>query len=265
MTDLALSDAQRDEAAKLLLDAYRTKNATDPLTERYPAITIDDAYDIQLRQVKSWTDSGEVIKGYKVGLTSAAMQRQLGVNQPDFGHLTGSMFHLEYQPIPMDIVLQPKIEPEVAFVLGTDLSGPGITVPEAIAAIDYVLPAIELIDSRIRDWKIGIQDTVADNASGAGLILGSNPRLIREVDLARSGCNLFRNGHLADSGAGGAVLGSPINSLVWLANTLGSRGITFSAGDVILPGSVTAALPVASKDVITAEFAGIGSVTALFG
>jgi 2-keto-4-pentenoate hydratase len=131
--------------------------------------------------------------------------------------------------------------------------------------VDFVLPALELIDSRIRDWKIGLADTIADNASSGGVVLGASPVPLAAADLRLAGCTLHKNGELAGTGAGGAVLGSPLTSLVWLANTVGARGVILEAGQVILPGSVTAAIPVGSGDTVTATFAGLGSVTARFG
>jgi 2-keto-4-pentenoate hydratase len=174
------------------------------------------------------------------------------------------MFWLEHEPIPAARFVQPRVEPEVAFVLAGALRGPGVTVADAVTAVGYVLPALELIDSRIRDWKIGLLDTISDNASSGGVILGSTPHALSEVDLRLSGCNLHKNGSLSGTGAGGAVLGSPLSSLIWLANTLGARGVTLEAGHVILPGSITASIPVAAGDVVTASFAGLGSVTARF-
>ena len=193
------------------------------------------------------------------------MQRQLGVDQPDYGHLLDRMFWPEYEPIPIGRFLQPRVEPEMAFVLARPLRGPGVTVADAIAAVDFVLPALELIDSRIRDWKIGLADTIADNASSGGVVLGSSPVPLGAADLRLAGCTLHKNGELAGTGAGGAVLGSPLTSLVWLANTVGARGVALEAGQVILPGSVTAAIPVGAGDTVTATFAGLGSVTARFG
>lgn len=248
-----------------LMEAYRTRRPIAPITEREPNLTLDDAYAIQLAQVDAWKADGAVIKGYKVGLTSAAMQRQLGVDQPDFGHLTADMFYAANAPIDTGAFLQPKVEPEIAFVLGRDLSGPGVNVAEAIAAVEFVLPSLELIDSRIENWRIGLIDTVADNASSGGVILGSTPTALNGVDLGGVGCNLIGNGTVLASGAGAAVLGSPINALVWLANTLGARGIGFTAGDVILPGSVTAAQTVSAGSVVTADFGALGAVTAVFG
>jgi 2-keto-4-pentenoate hydratase len=174
------------------------------------------------------------------------------------------MIFLEHSAIPFSTYLQPRIEPEIAFVLKAPLKGPGVTVPQALAAIDFVLPALEIIDSRIRDWKIGILDTIADNASSGGIVLGSTPVGVGDVDLRLSGCVLYRNGEVIGTGAGGAVLGSPISSLVWLANTVGPLGITLEAGHVVLPGSQTASFPVAAGDSFTAQFGGIGSVTTRF-
>jgi 2-keto-4-pentenoate hydratase len=233
--------------------------------EKYEGMTIDDAYEIQLAQIRRRTAAGARIKGHKVGLTSAAMQRQIGVDQPDFGHLLSDMFHPEHEPIAATAYLQARVEPEVAFVLERPLQGPGVTVAEAIRAVDFVLPALEIIDSRIRDWKISIVDTIADNASSGGVVLGSHPTRLNRVDLRLSGCLLQRSGELVATGAGGAVLGSPLNSLVWLANTLGARGVALQEGHVILSGAVTAAVWVTPGDSFTASFAGLGSVTTRFG
>lgn len=252
-----------DESARSLLVAYRSRQPIAPLVSTCPELTIDDAYAIQLAQVDAWLVGGRRVLGRKVGLTSPAMQAQMKVTQPDFGHLMDDMFFTEHGPVPADRFLQPRAEPEVAFVLGRDLTGPGITVAAAAAAVDFVLPALEIIDSRIADWQIGIVDTIADNASSGGVVLGSTARRIGEVDLRLGGCVLHRNGEIAGTGAGGAVLGSPLNSLAWLANTLGVRGEGLRAGQVILPGSITASIPFGPGDVITATMAGLGSVTAV--
>jgi len=236
----------------------------EPLTATYPGLTVDDAYEIQLLQVRRWLADGAQVKGHKVGLTSAAMQRQLGVNQPDYGHLRDGMFWLEHEHIPLPQFIQPRVEPEIAFVLARPLRGPGVTVAEAVAAVDFVLPALEIIDSRIKDWKIGLVDTIADNASSGGVVLGSTPVPLSGLDLRLAGCTLHKNGELAGTGAGGAVLGSPVSALVWLANTVGTRGVVLEPGQVILPGSVTAAIPVSAGDTVTARFAGLGGLTARF-
>jgi 2-keto-4-pentenoate hydratase len=256
-----------DECARMaedILEAYRTGDPVAPLTDRSPGLTIADGYAIQRAQVARWQGEGRVIKGHKVGLTSAAMQRQMGVAQPDFGVLHDRMFYPESGVVPFSAFLQPRIEPEVALVLGRALPGPGVTVAEALAAVDFVLPALEIIDSRIEDWRIGIVDTIADNASSGGVVLGAHPIRPAVRDLRLLGCNLFGNGELVATGASGAALGSPVVSLAWLANTLGERGDCLQAGDVVLPGSVTAAQPVRPGDVWTAQFTELGTVTARF-
>jgi 2-keto-4-pentenoate hydratase len=253
-----------NEAAHALLTAYDNRRAIAPLTDTWPGLTAAQAYEIQLRQVAHWTSQGRTLRGQKVGLTSAVMQRQLGVDQPDYGHLFADMFHLESTPIVADRFISPKIEPEIAFVLRSTLGGPGVTVTDALDAIDYVLPALEIIDSRIADWRITLADTIADNASSAGVVLGSTPHKIEDIDLALTGCVLYVDGDPVADGAGAAVLGSPVNALVWLANTVGPLGIALEAGSVILPGSLTAALPVAPGSTVTARFGDIGSITAHF-
>jgi 2-keto-4-pentenoate hydratase len=261
---MMIVDQQTREAiAEVLLEAYSSREPVKPLTGQYDLAT-EDAYEIQLLQVKRWVAAGARVKGHKVGLTSPAMQRQMGVDQPDYGHLLHWMFWPEYEPIPLSGFLQPRVEPETAFVLAKPLRGPGVTVADAIAAVGSVLPALELIDSRISDWKISLADTIADNASSGGVVLGSNSATPGALDLRLAGCNLYKNGELAGTGACGAVLGSPIRALAWLANTVGVRGVELEIGQVILPGSVTGSIPVGPGDTVTATFAGLGRVTACF-
>lgn len=260
-----LDETLRHEAADRLLAAYNTRNAIAPLVDTYPGLDLEDAYAIQLRQLEQQLAAGRRLVGRKVGLTAAVMQRALGVDQPDYGHLLDDMILSEYVPIPIDRYLQPRIEPEIAFVLGADLTGPGVSVAEALAAVEFVLPALELIDSRIRDWKISLLDTIADNASSGGVILGGHPTPVGLHDIRLLGCVVRRNGAIVATGAGGAALGSPILALVWLANVLGEYGVALSAGQVILPGSCTSAVAVTTGDVISATFAELGSVTAVFG
>jgi len=259
-----LDEETRAVAAQSLLAAYDSGEPIAPPTSTYQGMGVGDAYAIQLLQVQQWVAAGRTVRGHKVGLTSHAMQRLLGVHEPDYGHLMDDFFFLEHTPIPVERFLQPRIEPEIAFVLKRPLRGPGVTVPEAVAAVDFVLPALEIVDSRVADWKIGLPDTIADNASSGALVLGSTPTSLAEVDLRLSGGVMTRNGEVVGTGAGGAVLGSPLTSLVWLANTVGVRGVTLEAGHVVLPGSICAMAPVAPGDTFTATFAGLGSVTARF-
>ncbi len=253
----------RAKAADELLAAYSTREPVNPLIQTYPEIELADAYQIQLLQIQTLQGGGGVIKGHKVGLTSRAMQKQLGVSEPDYGHLLADMFYLEHLPIPTGRFLQPRIEPEIAFVLKHPLKGPGVTTADAINAVDYVRPALEIVDSRVRDWKISLIDTISDNAS-SGAVLGSSPTPLAAVDLRLTGCTFHRNSQVVGTGSGGAVLGSPLNALVWLANTVGALGVTLEAGHVALPGAVTSLAPVEPGDTFTATFAGLGSVTARF-
>ena len=254
----------RSQTMRALLEAYDTRVPVDPPSEHDPELTVAQGYELQLQQVAHWVGQGRVIRGHKVGLTSTVMQRQLGVDLPDYGHLFGDMFHLESLPIDAATFISPRVEPEIAFVLDRDLSGPGVTVVDALRAVGYVLPALEIIDSRIRDWRITLPDTIADNASSGGVVLGSKPVALDDLDLRLIGCVLSAGGQVVATGAGAAVLGSPINALVWLANTLGPLDVTLEAGSVVLPGSLTAAVPVAGGSTVTASFSGIGSVTACF-
>ncbi|WP_307832130.1 2-keto-4-pentenoate hydratase [Prauserella cavernicola] len=259
-----LGEADRADAALRLLQAYESGVAIPPLTTTQPGLTVEDAYDIQLRQVARWTAQGRKIAGHKVGLTSAAIQRQLGVDSPDYGHLFADSFHLESQPVPVGAYLNPRIEPEIGFVLRTPLAGPGVTVASALDAIGYAVASLEIIDSRIEDWRISLPDTIADNASSGGVVLGSVPVPLDTLDLRTTGVVLRRNGRIEQTGAGAAVLGSPVNALVWLANTVGALGVRLEAGAVVLPGALTAAVDVSPGDTVTATFAHLGSVTATF-
>ena len=255
---------ERLKAAELLLGAYESGEAISPLTESFPSMDLEDAYAIQLAQVDIWKKQNRKIVGHKVGLTSVQVQKQLGVNQPDFGHLFDDMFHLSGEEIPVGTYLQPRVEPEIAFVLKKDLVGPGLTIADALGAIDYVVASLEIVGSRIADWKIKLADTVADNASSGGVVLGTRPIKIDAVDLRTLGAVLYKNGKIVHSGAGAAVLGSPISSLVWLANTLGRLGTPLEAGSVVLPGAITPMVAAEPGDIITADFKHLGSVTAAF-
>jgi 2-keto-4-pentenoate hydratase len=255
----------RAQAAKALLTAYETGQPVAPLTTTYPDLTLDDAYAVQLLQVDALVGRGRTVEGHKVGLTSAAMQQLLGVDEPDYGHLLDDFFRGEDELIPATDFLQPRIEPEIGFVLRAALKGPGVTLEEAAEAVDHVVPALEIVDSRIKDWQIGLLDTIADNASSGALVLGATRTPLEALDLASVSCTLVQNGKDVGSGKGSAVLGNPLNALVWLANTIGARGIALEAGHVVLPGAVCAMVPVVDGDTVTATFDGLGSVTARFG
>ncbi|MFA5119658.1 2-oxopent-4-enoate hydratase [Zavarzinia sp.] len=247
-----------------LYDAWLGRRTVAPLTARLPEITLDDAYRIQQRFIARRLDAGERIVGKKIGVTSKAVQNFLGVYQPDFGQLTSGMVYQEGDTIDLNRLIQPKAEAELAFVLKRDLVGPGITAMDVIHATDYVAPCFEIVDSRITDWKIAIQDTVADNASCGVYVLGDAKGDPRDLDLTLAGMVLEKNGELFSTGVGAAVQGSPANAVAWLANTLGMLGIPFRAGEVILSGSQSALVPVTDGDELVCTIGGLGSCRAVF-
>lgn len=247
-----------------LYAAWLARQPVAPLREREPEITIEDAYKIQERFVARRVQAGETIVGKKIGATSKPVQDFLGVYQPDFGMLLSGMVYQEGDTIPLDTLIQPKAEAELAFVLKEDLKGPGITAMDVIRATDYVLPCFEIVDSRITAWNIKIQDTVADNASCGVYVLGKTRGDPRRLDITLAGMVLEKNGELFSTGVGAAVQGSPANAVAWLANTLGSLGIPFKAGEVILSGSQSALVPVVDGDELVCTVGGLGSCRVKF-
>lgn len=253
-----------EDLAEELLQAWGTRVPVDPLTERFPALTLAQAYEIQLAGIRRRLEGGRRVVGKKIGLTSKAMQDLLGVHEPDYGHLLDDMVVPNGQAVPMSRLLQPRCEGEIAFLLKRDLVGPGVTVAEVLAATEAVLPALEIVDSRVRDWRIQIQDTVADNASSALLVLGDKLTPVHGLDLRLVGMVLEKNGQVAATGAGAAVLGHPAAAVAWLANELGEFGVALKAGEVVLSGALTAALPIAAGDAFRVEFDRLGSASIRF-
>lgn len=252
------------EAAARLLEAERSKQAIPPLTETYPGITVDEAYHTQLEIIRRRVEDGAIVVGKKIGATSKAIQNMFGVHQPDYGHLLDDMMHQEGDVISLEHFIQPKVEFEIVFKLKKDLKGPNVTVMDVIEATDYIAPAIEIIDSRIGDWKIAFEDTVADNGSSAAAVIGGKPAKLDGIDLAHIGMVAYKNGEMIDSGAGAAVLGSPLRSVAWLANSLGKYDVSLKAGEIILSGALTSAVEAEDQDTFTAEFDRIGSVSVTF-
>lgn len=247
-----------------LYAALTTGEVLAPLTERHPEITIEDAYHIQQRMLARRLAAGETVIGKKIGVTSKAVMTMLGVHQPDFGWLTDGMVFNEGESIPMETLIQPKAEGEIAFVLKSDLQGPGVTAADVLRATEGVMACFEIVDSRIRDWKIRIQDTVADNASCGVFVLGDRMVDPREVDLATCGMVLEKNGEIVVTGAGAATLAHPVNAVVWLVNMLGSLGIGLKAGEVVLSGALGAMVPVAAGDNLRVTIGGIGGCSVRF-
>ena len=247
-----------------LYDALINRKAVAPLTDREADITIEDAYQIQQRMIQRRVEAGETIIGKKIGVTSKVVMDMLKVNQPDFGHLLSGMVYNEGQPISVSTMIAPKAEAEVAFILARDLEGPGVTAADVLRATDCVMPCFEIVDSRIKDWKIKIQDTVADNASCGVLVLGGVRKSPRKLDLALAGMVLAKNGDIISTSTGAAVQGSPVNAIAWLANTLGRLGIGLKAGEIILSGSQSPLVPVVAGDSLTCNVGGLGGTSVRF-
>jgi 2-oxopent-4-enoate hydratase len=203
--------------------------------------------------------------GKKIGLTSRAVQKQLGVSEPDFGYLISSMNVPMGETVSRSTLLQPRVEGEAVFVLKRSLKGPGITVADVARATDFVLPCIEIIDSRVKDWRIKIQDTVADNASSALFVLGTEPRRLGNSDLREAGMALRVNGEVLSTGCGAACLDHPALAVAWLANALGKFGVALEAGELILSGAFGPVVPVSAGDRVEVEISGLGAVHCYFG
>ncbi len=247
-----------------LYQALTARSVVEPLTNRHPEITIENAYHIQQRMIERRMQAGEKIIGKKIGVTSQAVMNMLNVYQPDFGYMLDGMIYNEGQSIDMSTLIQPKAEGEIAFILKKDLMGPGVSNADVLAATECVMPCFEIVDSRIRDWKIKIQDTVADNASCGVFVLGDHAVDPRKIDLALCGMVLERNGEIIATGAGAAALGSPVNAVTWLANKMGSLGIPLKAGEVILSGALAAMFPAKAGDNFRVSIGGLGCCSVRF-
>jgi 2-keto-4-pentenoate hydratase len=255
-----LSDDVRRTVADALRDAETGRRPIPPLRETWPQIDVVDASEIQLLNIRRRLEAGAVVKGHKVGLSSKAMQDMMGVDEPDYGHLLSDMEVHEDRPVPAGRYCFPRVEVEVAFILGETLPGVGCTEDDVLRATEWVAPSIELIDSRVSDWNIKIADTIADNASSAGFVLG--PERVRpdEVDLRSIEAVLTRSGEKVAAGRSDAVLGNPVTAVAWLARKVAAFGVTLEAGHVILPGSVHRAIDARPGDDFVAEFLDFGSV-----
>lgn len=249
--------------ADMLYTAERTRCGIPPLTEIDKELNIDDAYAIQLANVERVVKEGHVISGKKIGLTSFGIQRQLGVNEPDYGHLFAAMDCPDGR-VDSSALMQAKIEGEIAFILKEQLSGGHVTPEEVRAATDYVVAAFEIVDSRVSDWKIKLVDTVSDNASSGRYVLGTKRLPIQEVDLPSLEMKLYKNGELLNTGKGEAVLGDPAIAVAWLANKLWKYGVTLNKGEVILSGAFSAAPEAVAGDSFLADFGVLGTVEARF-
>ena len=260
-----LNDERLDAYAEELYRALREVRSVAPLTEREPGITIEDAYGIQSRLLeRRQARDGERIVGKKIGVTSEVVQKSLAVDQPDFGELTSAMVIPNGGTVPMPRTILARAEGEIAFRLSRDLEGTNVTPEQVLAATDTVVACFEIVDSRIRDWKIRIQDTVADNASSCFFVIGEPAARPADVDLVGCKMTLWKNGAVIGTGTGAATLGSPLRAVAWLANTLGGFGRPLRAGEVILSGSLGPLVPVVPGDDMKVEIEGLGSATVSF-
>ncbi|KKC27031.1 2-keto-4-pentenoate hydratase [Sphingomonas sp. SRS2] len=260
---MSADDVERQAA--LIRDSYDSLAPMSPVREAVPAATIEDAYAIQEANTRHWLDQGRTIVGAKIGLTAKAVQKQLGVDQPDFGTLFADMAVPDGDIVPPGLLLQPKVEAEIAFVLSRTPNPKALTTAELIGCIDYALPAIEIVDSRIADWNIRIVDTVADNASSGLFVLGTRPVKLDALDLRLCGMVLEKNGDPTSFGAGAACLGNPLHALGWLAAKMDEVGRPLKAGDIVLSGALGPMVPVAPGDAIEVRIEGLGTVRVGFG
>lgn len=249
--------------SEALLVARRDRVAIPPLTSQFPGMTAEDAYAVQQGLVAGLMAQTphESIIGYKLGLTSKPMQDLLGVDQPDYAPVLGSTVYRDGDDVPMDAYISPKMEAEICVVLKEDLSGPHATAAQAYEATAGLVAALEIVDSRIADWKIGLADTISDLASNGAVAFGSRVVPLGDYDPALIGMVFTRNGDLVATGAGAAALGGPLDATAWIANTLHPMGITLPAGSIIMTGALHAAVTLNRGDVFRAEFDRLGSIT----
>jgi len=261
MNDVSADKEVVSTCAAKLAEAEATRRPTAPLTETFPALNLNDAYRIQQANVQRRTRRGERIVGHKVGLTAKAMQDLFGVHEPDYGHVLDTMVHDRRAPLNLSELIDPQIEVEPAFLLGRRLAGPGVTVRDVLAATEYVSTCFEVIDSRIVDWRVRIQDTVADNGSSARVVLGSQQLKPSALALEDLETVLELDGAVVATGSTSAILGHPANGVAWLANTLARFGTALEAGDLVLPGTCTRCFRLLGRRSATGRIAGLGEVT----
>lgn len=259
-----LSAQIRDQLAADLAQAERSQVSIFPLTTAHPDIDVVDAYEIQLINIHQRVAEGARVVGHKVGLSSEAMQTMMGVDEPDYGHLLDEMEVFEDTPVTASKYLAPRVEVEVGFILAQDLPGAGCTEDDVLAATAAFVPSIELIDTRITDWQIQLCDTIADNASSAGFVLGQARKSPADLDIKTIDAVLTRSGEVVAKGRSDAVLGNPVTAVAWLARKVESFGVRLKAGDIVLPGSCTRAIDARPGDDFVADFAGLGSVRLSF-
>ncbi len=258
-----MQEVERQQAVEILLEAERNCKQATLLTETFPHIQLEDSYAISTAVAQRKIKDGAKLIGHKVGLTSKAMQASSKINEPDYGHLLDSMLIAEGAKVPHSRFCVPRVEVELAFILGQPLRGPGIGLTDVMRATEFVLPALEIVDARLVDQR-KIQDTVADNGAAAGLVLGGRPVKPMDVDLRWVSALLYRNADIEETGVAAGVLGHPALGGAWLANKLGEHGVGLDAGHIILSGSFTRVVFAKKGDTLFGDFGPLGSVCVQF-
>ncbi len=258
-----LTDAERSKAAESLLEAERTRTPVLQLSKTYPNIAIEDSYAIQAEVTRRKIAGGAKLIGHKIGLTSKAMQQSSGIDEPDYGHLLDNMIVADGAKVKHADYCVPRVEPELAFVLGKPLKGPGIGLLDVLRATEYIVPAIEIIDARVQNPR-KIYDTVADNGAAAGIIIGGRPVGPNDVDLRWVGAVFYRNSEIEETGLAAGVLGHPALGIAWLANKVGQFGTVLEPGHIMLSGSFTRPVWAAKGDTLHADFGPLGSLAVQF-
>jgi len=247
------------QLSRHLLDAQENRREVPKIVNDHPELTVEQAYEIQEQIVHAKLEQGLRIVGPKMGLTSQAKMKQMNVSEPIYGYIFDNMVE-SGREISLSNYIHPKVEAEIAFVIGRDIEGPGITGAQVLAATDYVIPALEIIDSRYENFQFTLPDVIADNASSSGVVFGSVIKKPHDLELDLLGVTLSINGQIKDLGAGAAVVGHPAASVAMLANMLARKGLKIRAGEIILTGGITGALLLSEGDVVTARYDGLGSV-----
>jgi 2-keto-4-pentenoate hydratase len=253
-----------ERLAARLADAEAAREPIGALTAEAPDLTVTEAYAVQRANVERRVAAGARVRGHKIGLTARSMQELFGIDEPDYGHLLDDMFVLEGSEIPMAELISPRVEVEPAAILGRDLRGPGVTVADVIRAVDCLVASIEVIDSRIAEWRIGLADTIADNGSSARVVIAGRPVRLSDVDLRSMPVRVEVDSAIVSCGVTGMVLGNPLSAIAWLANALGRQGVALEAGHVVLPGTPLPALTVRPGMHVRGVFDGLGDIDVRF-
>ncbi|MDP4163777.1 MAG: fumarylacetoacetate hydrolase family protein [Bacillota bacterium] len=258
---MSLMQGTEQEIVDYLLAAEKEKREVEKITTRYPSLTFEQAYEIQLKLIERKEQEGHRRIGVKLGLTSKPKQEMMGVHESIYGYLMEDMLALEWEPIPFSGFIHPKAEPEIAFLIDEDIQGTEVTAEDILGVTKYVAPAIEIIDSRYLDFKFTLVDVIADNCSSSKFIIGNKWVSPQILDLKEIGVYMSKNSEVATVGTSAAVLGHPATAVAWAVNKLGETGRGLKKGDIVLSGAITEAISFQPGDTIMAQFADLGSVS----